>query len=161
MRLFRSFQFHSGVGVSLDIENRPADIVSLSNTVSSRPSFRVQYSTRTGKMQETRRKSRKNGRFPKSRFMPNLPFPSENKAKKIGAGSRIRTEDRRWCQNNGYNSPVCSARFKNALQRMFPGVNYTRKNKSQERVTVIEGISLQDGVLLFDRISYSSRITSI
>ena len=59
---------------------------------------------------------------------------------------------RRWCRNNGYN-PVCSARFKNALLRMFPGVNYTReKDENQRRVTKIEGISLQDGVSLIDGI---------
>ena len=59
---------------------------------------------------------------------------------------------RRWCQNNGYN-PICSARFKNALQRVFPDANYTRKrNGSQGRITEIEGISLQDGVSLIDGI---------
>ena len=69
------------------------------------------------------------------------------------------TTYRRWCQNNGYN-PVCSARFKNALLRVFPGVNYTRqKDGNQGRVTVIEGISLQDGVSLVDRISRFVKIS--
>lgn len=63
------------------------------------------------------------------------------------------TSYRRWCQNNGYN-PVCSARFKNALLRVFPDANYTRKRDgSQRRITEIEGISLQDGVSLIDGIA--------
>ena len=69
------------------------------------------------------------------------------------------TTYRRWCQNNGYN-PVCSARFKNALLRVFPDASYSRKRDgNQGRVTVIEGISLQDGVSLLDGILYSSRIS--
>lgn len=70
------------------------------------------------------------------------------------------TAYRRWCQENGYNSPVCSARFKNAVLRMYPDARYNRpRDGSQKRVTVIEGISLQDGVALTDGIWYSSRIS--
>ena len=67
---------------------------------------------------------------------------------------------RRWCQENGYTSPVCSARFKNAVLRIYPDVRYTRKSdKAQGRVTVIEGISLKDGVSLVDRISRFVKIS--
>ena len=52
------------------------------------------------------------------------------------------TSYRRWCQENGYNSPVCSAKFKNALLRMFPEVQYIRRrDKIDGRITVITGIS--------------------
>ena len=70
------------------------------------------------------------------------------------------TAYRRWCQDNGYNSPVCSARFKNAVLRMYPDARYNRpRNGSQKRVTVIEGISLQDGVSLTDWTTHFTRIS--
>lgn len=52
------------------------------------------------------------------------------------------TSYRHWCQDNGYNSPVSSARFKNTVMRMYPDVSYSRKrDKVDGRITVINGIS--------------------
>ena len=57
------------------------------------------------------------------------------------ASMRLYGEYRKWCQDNGYN-PVCSARFKNAIPRLFPDVNFTRRrDKFLGRISVIEGIS--------------------
>jgi putative DNA primase/helicase len=52
------------------------------------------------------------------------------------------TSYRKWCQDNGYNSPVSSARFKNTVMRMYPDVSYSReRDKVDGRITVITGIS--------------------
>ena len=64
------------------------------------------------------------------------------------------TTYRCWCQENRYKNPVCSTRFKKALLRVFPNARYTRKREKCGRLTVIEGISLQDGVSLIDGIVF-------
>jgi putative DNA primase/helicase len=49
---------------------------------------------------------------------------------------------RKWCQDNGFNSPVSISKFKHAILRVFPDVNFTRRrDKFQGRISVIEGIS--------------------
>ena len=48
---------------------------------------------------------------------------------------------RHWCSESGY-SPVCAAKFKNALLRLFPDAQPIRKRvKNQGRLTMIGGIS--------------------
>ena len=55
---------------------------------------------------------------------------------------RLYRDYRGWCSDNGYNSPVCSARFKTALLRKYPDARYSRRRSEYHgRITVIEGIS--------------------
>jgi putative DNA primase/helicase len=42
---------------------------------------------------------------------------------------KLYTSYRKWCQDNGYNSPVSSARFKNTVMRMYPDVSYSRERQ--------------------------------
>ena len=56
--------------------------------------------------------------------------------------TRLYSAYRQWCQDNGFNSPVSSSKFKNAILRVFPGVECTRKRAELgRRVSVIVGIS--------------------
>ena len=55
---------------------------------------------------------------------------------------RLYSAYREWCQDNGFNSPVSSSKFKNAILRVFPDAIFTRKRKEYlGRISVIEGIS--------------------
>ena len=55
---------------------------------------------------------------------------------------RLYSAYREWCQDNGFNSPVSSSKFKNAILRVFPDAIFVRRRQEYlGRISVIEGIS--------------------